>query len=236
MSNLKAGFLNRCASAVHAALPAHCVLCGTHTAAARLCHACRAMLPAMPSACCAQCALPLASGAVCAECLERRPRYDAIAAAYAYDFPVDALIQSFKYRGDLSLAPLLANALARRVPGGAEAIVPMPLSRSRLAERGFNQAHELARHLARVLRLPLLGHACRKVAETPPQAGLTLPARVRNVKRAFVCDADLTGARVAIVDDVMTTGATMNELARVLKRAGAAHVSGWVVARALRQR
>jgi predicted amidophosphoribosyltransferase len=77
----------------------------------------------------------------------------------------------------------------------------------------------------------VLGHACRKVAETPPQAGLAWADRVRNVRRAFVCDADLAGRRVAIVDDVMTTGATVNELARNLRRAGAVWVSGWVVAR-----
>jgi predicted amidophosphoribosyltransferase len=81
------------------------------------------------------------------------------------------------------------------------------------------------------VRLPVLGGACRKVADTPPQAGLTLAQRVRNVRRAFVCDADLADMRVAIVDDVMTTGATLNELARVLKRAGAVRVTGWVVAR-----
>jgi ComF family protein len=162
------------------------------------------------------------------------PSYDSIVAAYPYEFPIDALVQAYKYGRDLTLAPLFARELARQLDGSVDAIVAMPLSASRLRERGFNQAHELARHLGRELGLPVLGHACRKVADTPPQAGLTLAQRARNVRRAFVCDADFTGTRVAIVDDVMTTGATMNELARVVKRARAAHVSGWVVARTLR--
>ena len=234
MSNLTSAFLNRCARVVRAALPADCALCGAPTTATRLCTPCRASLPGVPQARCIQCALPLPSGTTCAECLARKPHYDAVVPAYAYVFPVDAVIRAYKYGGDLSLAPLLARELAQQLTVHVDAIVPMPLARARLAERGFNQAHELARHLAREQGASLLGRACRKVAETPPQAGLSLSARMRNVKRAFVCDADLTGLRVAIVDDVMTTGASLNELARVLKRAGAAHVTGWVVARALR--
>jgi ComF family protein len=187
-----------------------------------------------PGARCTRCALPLASGSVCAECLDRAPSYDTIAAAFPYEFPVDALVQAYKYGGDLTLAPLFARELARCVTRNVDVIVAMPLSASRLAERGFNQAHEIARHLGGDLGVPVLAHACRRVAETTPQAGLTLAQRVRNVRRAFVCDADLSGKRVAIVDDVMTTGATLNELARVVKRAGAASVSGWVVARTLR--
>jgi ComF family protein len=188
----------------------------------------------MPIARCAQCALPLPSGAICAECMDRTPSYDTVVAAFPYVFPVDALVQAYKYGRDLTLAPLFARELARVVDGEADALVAMPLAASRLRERGFNQAHELARHLGRALDLPVLADACRKVADTPPQAGLTLAERVRNVRRAFVCDTDLSGMRVAIVDDVMTTGATVNELARVMKRSGAARVSAWVVARTLR--
>jgi predicted amidophosphoribosyltransferase len=110
----------------------------------------------------------------------------------------------------------------------------MPLSDVRLRERGFNQACEVARAAARASGLRLYTDACRKVIDTPPQAGLAWKARAQNVRRAFVCDADLSGRRVAIVDDVMTTGATMNALARSVKRAGAAYVCGWVVARTLK--
>jgi predicted amidophosphoribosyltransferase len=110
----------------------------------------------------------------------------------------------------------------------------MPLARGRLAERGFNQSLEIARVVAADTRIALLPDACRKVAETPPQAALPWKERARNVRRAFVCDADLAGRKVAVVDDVLTTGATLNELARVLLRAGATSVRGWVVARTAR--
>ena len=116
----------------------------------------------------------------------------------------------------------------------ADLIVPMPLSAARLRERGFNQAQEIARLVGRLRDTEVATHLCRRVMETPPQATLPWKARASNVRGAFVCDRDLSGARVAVVDDVVTTGATLNELARVLKRAGAAHVSGWSVARAVR--
>lgn len=152
---------------------------------------------------------------------------------------MDALLQAYKYGGDLSLGPLLAEKLAQAVCAEVQittvdAIVPMPLARARLRERGFNQAQELARHVGAVLRLPVLAHACRKVTDTAAQATLPLSARAHNVRGAFVCDANIRGMRIAIVDDVMTSGASIDELARNLKRAGAAHVSGWVVARTLR--
>lgn len=234
LSNWKRSILNHCIATAQRALPAGCALCGARTAGERLCRGCEADLPALPRPCCQVCALPLPAGSTCAACLERVPSYDSIHAAYAYGFPVDALIHAYKYGARLSLAPLLAAAVAREACAGIDALIPMPLAPRRLRERGFNQAHELARHLGRALHLPVLGQACRKVADTPPQAALPWSARARNVRGAFVCEADLTGRRVAIIDDVMTTGATLNELARNVKRAGAAHVSGWVVARTLR--
>jgi ComF family protein len=110
----------------------------------------------------------------------------------------------------------------------------MPLASARLRSRGFNQAHELARLAGRRLGVPVLAHACRKVTDTAPQAALPWNERASNVRGAFVCDANLTGMKVAIVDDVMTTGATLGELSKNLKRAGAVHVSCWVVARTLK--
>ena len=132
------------------------------------------------------------------------------------------------------MAPILAAALVQTALAPVDVLVPMPLSPERLRERGFNQAQELARVLGRRCKVPVLARACRKVTNTVPQATLPWKERARNVRASFVCDTDLTGQRVAIVDDVMTSGATLNELARNLKRAGAAHVSGWVIARTLR--
>jgi ComF family protein len=178
--------------------------------------------------------MPLTSGEICGACLERPPAFDRVSASYAYAFPLDALIQAYKYGRDLSLAPLLASHLPRQAGRTVDALIPMPLGAARLRERGFNQAHELAKRLGRVLGLPVLALACRKVADTPPQAGLRWSERARNVRGAFVCDADLSGLRVAVVDDVLTTGATLNEIAKNIKRAGALEVQGWVLARTLR--
>ena len=214
-------------------LPQSCLLCESDDANGLLCEPCRADLPWLQRTGCRVCALPLASGSVCGACLARPPRFDAVEAAFAYRFPVDALILAFKYGGRLALARGLGELLARVATRDVDAIVPMPLARARLAERGFNQALELARVVATLTGVPLLRDACRKVADTPPQAALPWRERVKNVRRAFVCDTDLEGRRIAVVDDVLTTGATLNELARVLRKAGAAEVRGWVVARTL---
>ena len=146
---------------------------------------------------------------------------------------MDALIHAYKYGGKLALARPLGEALSQHVARDVDVIVPMPLARGRLAERGFNQALEIARVVASVAKIGILPAACRKVADTLPQAALPWKDRPKNVRRVFVCDADLEGKRVAVVDDVLTTGATLNEIARVLRKAGAASVRGWIVARTL---
>ena len=234
MSNLQALFLNCCSRAVQLALPPACALCGADAAHGRLCGPCEAALPKLPDAACRVCALPLTSGTTCGECLRQPPAYDRVCAAYAYAFPIDALIHAYKYRGNLALAGVLAAQLPGPAVSSVDALIPMPLAPRRLRERGFNQALELARLIGRRCGVPVLSNACRKVADTVPQAALPWTERARNVRGAFVCDADLDGLRVTVVDDVMTTGATMNELARNLKRAGAREVSAWVLARTLR--
>lgn len=198
-----------------------------------LCGPCLEDLPWLAASRCAQCAVPLPTGNVCGACLDRPPRFDCVEAVFAYGFPVDGLVHACKYGGRLALAGLLGRQLARATARGVDAIVPMPLAPRRLAERGFNQALEIARPVAHATGIPLLRYACRKVADTPPQAQLPWDERARNIRRAFVCDADFSGMRVAVVDDVLTTGATLNELARVLRKAGAVEVVGWVVARTL---
>jgi ComF family protein len=233
LSNFGVRLLNHCLALGRAHWPQACQLCGADSDRGMLCGPCLEDLPWLPARRCFQCAVPLASGRICGACLDRPPRFDRVEAVFAYRFPVDGLVQACKYGGRLALAGLLGGQLARVVTGGVDAIVPMPLAPRRLAERGFNQALEIARPVARTRRLPLLRNACRKVADTPPQAALPWSERARNIRRAFVCDADLRGMRVAVVDDVLTTGATLNELARVLRKAGAVEVVGWVVARTL---
>jgi ComF family protein len=143
-----------------------------------------------------------------------------------------ALIQAYKYGGNLAIAHIAARALLQTItPAHCDLIVPTPLARKRLIERGFNQALEVGRLVSRATGIPLLADACRKITDTPPQASLPWDARAKNLRGAFACDHSLDGKSVAVIDDVLTSGATLNELARCLKRAGAERVTGWIVAR-----
>jgi ComF family protein len=110
-------------------------------------------------------------------------------------------------------------------------IVPMPLHPIRLRERGFNQAMEIGQSVSRHFGAALLPTACKRIKDTPSQAGLPWKEREKNIRNAFVCEANLTGRRIAILDDVLTTGATLNELAKVIRQCGASEVTGWIIAR-----
>ena len=196
-----------------------------------LCEACREDLPRLGDELCPRCALPSPGAAVCGRCLSEPPAYDATTAALAYDFPADTLVQALKFRGELALAPLLGSLLSARIQSwSVDRVIPVPLSTARLRDRGYNQAVEIARHLARG-KLDI--DVCVRHADAVAQTELPWDERRRNVRGAFGCRRALTGATVAVVDDVMTTGATLDELALTLKRAGAAKVVNWVVARTL---
>ena len=231
LSNYRLAILNSCLRFGRAALPQHCALCSDAATDVSLCAQCYAELPWLPAHHCPQCALPTPTGNVCGACLSHPPRFDSITAAFVYAWPVAPLLQQYKYAGNLALAQTFAQALHAKIARGVDLIIPMPLAPARLAERGFNQALEIARIVSRAQNIPLAATACRRVRESAPQAMLPWKERVRNVRGAFVCDIDLHGSRVAIVDDVMTTGATLNELARSLRKAGAEEVHGWVIAR-----
>lgn len=219
-------------AAIDAALPQRCELCGGPAGNAPVCAACaEALVPV--AACCTLCALPLPGGGVCGRCLKRTPAFDATRAVLAYAFPADRLVQALKYRHRLALAGYFSGLL-RDIgrPDGVDCVVPLPMHPRGLRERGFNQAVEIARPLARVWGLPLLLDAVRRSRDGPPQASLEGPARLRNVRGAFEADASrIAGRSVLVVDDVMTTGATLQSLARELKRAGAVRVENIVVAR-----
>ncbi|MFT3849251.1 MAG: ComF family protein [Propionivibrio sp.] len=211
-----------------------CLLCGATSERDILCHACAAELPRLPQERCPRCALPTPNGETCGRCLTDPPHYDATQSAFAYDFPLDKLVQSFKYGHRLALAGYLGQHLAV-IAGGIEAdlIIPLPLHPARLRERGFNQALELARPVGRATRLPIDASSCQRTLRTPAQAELPWRERVKNIRGAFHCVSDLSGKRVLLIDDVMTTGASINECARTLKLHGAASVTALVVARAL---
>lgn len=219
-----------------AVLPQDCFLCGAASGDELLCCACGSDLPRLPALRCPVCALPTPQGETCGACLKSPPHFDATLACFSYAFPVDRLVQALKYRHRLAVSGYLANALraASPPPVSADLLLALPLSAQRLRQRGFNQALEIARPLARHLGLPLPVDGYRRVVDTAPQASLPWKERHKNMQGAFECDLDFSGKAVIVVDDVMTTGATLNEFARTLKKHGAAKVINWVVARALR--
>lgn len=235
IKGLKSGPLRRLAHLIARCAPAQdCLLCAAVSADDILCPACAADLPRLRGPSCPRCALPNATGETCGRCLQKPPHFDAALAAYRYDFPLDKLIQAFKYGHRLALADYFGREIAALGAAlEADLIVPLPLHDDRLRQRGFNQALELARSLAQACRLPIDAHSCRRVRDTPAQAGLAWRERVSNLRHAFVCNADLSGSRIILVDDVMTTGASLDECARTLKLHGAAKVTALVLARAL---
>jgi ComF family protein len=220
-------------------LPVRCLLCGGSGAAERdLCGGCQADLPRNHT-CCARCALPLAHAAAqCGECLRREPAYSRAWAPFRYAHPLDLLEARFKFRRDLAAGRVLAELLvesASRNPSlqRPQRLLCVPLHASRLRERGFNQALELARPLARALGIPLDTRLLQRTRHTAAQTGLDAGERRRNLNGAFaVGRVDSVPAHVAILDDVMTTGSTLNECARVLRRAGVVRVDVWALARA----
>jgi ComF family protein len=187
---------------------------------------------------CPRCALPLAAPApLCGECLRREPPFAAAWAPLRYAHPLDLLEARFKFHADLAagrvLSALMIEHAATDAPARPELLIPVPLHAARLRERGYNQALELARPLARAFAIPLRADLLLRTRATPPQTGLDAKTRRRNLRGAFAiaAGASLPG-HVALVDDVMTTGATLRECARVLRRAGVARVDVWALARA----
>jgi len=225
--------LNSCLNLRQTLFGQDCLLCATASGAQMLCPACHASLPHIVHAC-PRCAAQ-STGHVCGECLKHPPAFDRTRAALEYAFPTDKLIQALKYGGQLALAKLFGELLAVALADQTrpELILPMPLHPTRLKMRGFNQALEIAKVIAKRFDIPLAPGLAQRVVDTTPQASLPIDARHKNIKGAFACDMDLRGQRIAVVDDVMTSGATLNELAKILKRAGAAQVDVWVVARAV---
>jgi len=210
-------------------------LCGRESGTGQLCATCLADLPWHTQAQCPQCALPTPHGLTCGACLKRPPAFGRTIAALDYAFPLDRLIPRLKYHGRLAIAPLLGECLARAVEGTPvpDRLIAMPLHAARIRERGFNHATEIAREVAKRLKLTLDNASCRRIRDTPPQMGLKHDARRRNLRGAFACTGDVRGQRIALVDDVMTTGTSLDELAATLRRAGASEVTCWVAARTL---
>lgn len=229
-----------------ASVPCCCALCG-RIGPTVLCEGCQARYLADSSARCAQCAidLPASAGVTrCGSCLRRPPSFDATVVVGDYAAPVDQLVLALKFGGQLPVAPLFGQLLAdalRQLPRQAwpELLTPVPLGRRRLAERGFNQALEIARPLSRRLGLPLAPRLLARARETAPQSLLTPGERRANLRHAFSLPQasleQVRGRHVGVVDDVLTTGATLEEIAATLKRCGAVRVTCLAFARTPRR-
>jgi ComF family protein len=226
-------------------LPNACLLClqKITDSAAKLCASCQAGLPWQPVACWI-CAYPLAVNTaevinppVCGQCLQNPPPFEFTYSALQYETPVDHWVLGLKFSQQLVYAKLLADLLLSRFPyqtdspDKPELIISMPLHPQRLRERGYNQALEIARPLAKKLRIPLALKVCQRVIATVPQASIPAEERRKNVKQAFQVSPDLKARHVAIVDDVVTTGSTVAELARALREAGVKRIDVWCCAR-----
>ena len=222
------------------AYPARCVLCDAPGAGDMdLCLACRSNLPVQTHAC-ERCALTLPGDdtvVLCPACQKKPPAFSSAWSLLRYEQPVDWLITQLKFHARLSHGRLLAQLMSERLTSSPEyeppqALVPVPLHIRRWRERGFNQATEIAKPLGRALCLPVLPHAAQLVMDTAHQADLPAAKRQANVRRAFTASSGLQLRHVAIVDDVVTTGATATALALALKQAGVERVQLWCAARA----
>ena len=223
--------------------PSICVVCGesvTFSSSRRLdlCPGCAGDLPDNRRAC-VLCAEPLPNApahSICGQCLRKPPKYEHAFCAYRYAYPIDHLLRAFKFHGRLAYGCMLGELLARSLQASTrdawpDIIVPVPLSDVRFRERGFNQAIELGRMLEARLGIPLRADLVMRTRNTREQAGLDRVARRKNIRGAFSMIGSRAAKHVAILDDVVTTGSTVNELARLLKRAGAKRVEVWAVAR-----
>lgn len=220
--------------------PGNCLLCAARVPAGMdVCPACERSLPRVPGAC-PRCAAPGAVtdtvGAVCGECQKQAPAFLFTRAAFRYAAPVDRLIQNLKYHGRLELSRVLGIYLAEHLEALddplPDVIVPVPLHPSRLRERGYNQSLEIARVVAQRLQRPINTKDAQRIRPTAPQTELKREQRRKNVRGAFRTGSGLAGQRVAILDDVMTSGHTADALAQSLLQNGAEDVRVWVVARA----
>jgi ComF family protein len=221
--------------------PWHCVVCGLSCESRGICNPCMSRLP-WNSHACEACGLPLAHIAdqFCGACLKTPPVWDTVFCPLQFKFPVDRLIQRFKYHRDLAAGAVLGRMLIEKLQAAQishpDLLIPVPMHRFRLIHRGYNQSFELARQAGKRLGVQLAVHDLRRHRHTPAQSGLDAISRRKNLKGAFRWHGgDLTGKKVVLVDDVITTGSTIAECSRVLKRANVQSVAIWALARAIRR-
>lgn len=214
--------------------PAQCVLCGGDGRQG-ICDACQLALPWLDIALCPRCAMPSNNAQICAECHHNPPAFTHTLAAFAYQTHVAKLVPAGKFGERWSLFALLAQISAShyRIGSRPDCLVPMPLHASRLRERGFNQSMEIAQVWQRELGVPVQPDLLQRIRDTSHQTQLDVAARARNMRRAFQASPNARGLHIVLVDDVMTSGATLHVAARTLLQAGARQVDAWVLARTL---
>lgn len=221
-------------------LPSRCAACSATCSTqgadeSGLCHQCHTDLPGLQNGC-TTCSRPLETSnpVVCGRCQQNPPSYDHTIAPFLYKEPISQLITGLKFSARLAHAQVLARLFVDTLNNNdtPELIIPMPLHSKRLRERGFNQSLEIARLISRSINVPINTDACIRIRDTAPQS--TLPAKEKkgNVKNAFAINKPINAKHVAIIDDVMTSGHTANELASALKDHGIGRVDVWVMARA----
>lgn len=216
-----------------------CILCGApaELSGERLCRACRAELPLQPAGVCPCCGGAGAVATDCVRCFPRAPAFDSCLSGCMYRYPVDGMIKKLKYLARLDLVHALSRPLLESVHRDMavppDCLVPVPMHGTRLRSRGFNQAREIASVLSQRLSLPVDDQLLRRHKPTAYQYELRPEQRKNNVSGAFSIMKPMSYKNIAVVDDVLTTGATANELARLLKRHGARHVQVWCLARAV---
>ena len=218
-------------------LPRHCLLCLGPATGLDLCAACRDALPRIENPC-SSCGAPLAAGRLCARCLKSPLNFHRVCIPYRYAAPLPTLIHALKFRHRLAAASVLGQLLAQSLEGARPALpqclVPVPLHPRRQRQRGFNQSMEIARPLSLRLGIPIVPRLARRIRATAAQTGLVgAKARQRNMRGAFAVEKNFLAGltHVAIVDDVVTTGATVRSLALALKTAGVSRIELWCVAR-----
>lgn len=233
-------------TAINLFFPATCILCNIPTHSEKdICQACASDLPQLKNSC-PQCAFPISVNAgttqlKCGRCLRYAPSYDATIALYYYQEPVARLITQLKFNHQLKyarlLGELLTDGLLKRQQQGyllPEVIIPVPLHILRLRERGFNQSLEIARIVAKRLHLPIDISSCQRQRATLAQSSLPAKQRKRNIQNAFKVLQPITVKHVSILDDVVTTGHTVHELGKQLRKAGIQTIDVWCCARTIR--
>lgn len=209
-----------------------CVLCQLkHNNQHAVCNACIALLPQLGITC-QQCANPLLQAGLCGECIKHPPLIDSISIRYPFTEPLRGLIHDFKYQAGLYLISLFAQLMIPNELSDFEVLIPVPIHPKRLRERGFNQSGLLAKSLSQQLHIPYDIRICKKITDSASQTNLSALERKKDLSHHYEVRPHHY-QRVVIIDDVYTTGSTIQALTRCLKNAGAVRVEAWCIARAL---